>query len=118
MWSCCAGVRWAPASSDCDWVPIGTHGIKGIAEIRRGPQDCGVGDQGQAEGLIHLVVEVAAADVALVGEEQIAAPLVVQGAKSALRPAAEAAAARARASRTPSTTTTLADGERGWWVGR
>ncbi len=49
----------------CDWgVPIGTQGIEGVAEIRRRSEDGGVGDQGQAEGLVHLVVEVAAADVA------------------------------------------------------
>ena len=56
----------------CHRVAVSTQRVERAAEIRRRPEDGGVGDQGQAHGLIHLVVEVAATDVALVGEEQIA----------------------------------------------
>ncbi|GEM_PF-1483318 len=59
-----------------DGVAVVAQGIEGVAEICRRPQDRGVGDEGQAQGLIHLVVEVAATNMALVGEEQIAAQRV------------------------------------------
>ncbi|MDQ6671038.1 MAG: hypothetical protein M3069_09845, partial [Chloroflexota bacterium] len=55
-----------------DGVAVGTKGVEGVAEIGRGPQHGGVGDQSQAQRLVNLVVEVPAPDVTLVGEEQIA----------------------------------------------
>jgi len=56
-----------------DGVAVGTEGIERIAEVGGGPQDRSVGAESQAEGLIDLVIEVPAPDVALVGEEQVAA---------------------------------------------
>ena len=40
-----------------------------VAEIGRGPQHAGVGDDGQAQCLVDLVIEMSSTDVALVGEE-------------------------------------------------
>jgi hypothetical protein len=59
-----------------DGIAVGAQGVERVAEVGRGPQDRGVGDEVQAEGLVDLVVEVAATDVALVGEEQVAAQCV------------------------------------------
>ena len=55
---------------------VGAQRVERVAEIGRGPQHRGVGDQGEAQCLVDLVVEVAASDVALVGEEQVTAQRV------------------------------------------
>ena len=52
---------------------LGAHRVESVGEVGGSPQHGGVGDKGQAERLVDLVVQVAAADVALVGEEQVAA---------------------------------------------
>lgn len=44
--------------------------VEGVAEVGGVPQDGGVGDECEAQGLVDLIVELAAPDVALVGEEQ------------------------------------------------
>ncbi len=59
-----------------DGVAVGAKRVERVAEVGRGPQHGGVGDQGQAERLVDLVVEVAAPDVPLVGEEEVAAQRV------------------------------------------
>jgi len=56
-----------------DGVALGAQGVERVAEVGGGPQDGGVCDKGQTQRLIDLVVEVSASDVALVGEEEIAA---------------------------------------------
>lgn len=65
------GGRRAAVSSQP--VAVVVRDVERLAEIGRGAQDHGVGDEGQAEGLVYLVVEVAATDVALTGKEQLAA---------------------------------------------
>jgi len=56
-----------------DGLAVGSKGVERVAEVGRGPQHGGVGDQGEAQRLVDLVIEVQSPDVALVGEEQIAA---------------------------------------------
>ena len=51
-------------------------GAEGVAEVSRGPQHRGVGDEGETQRLVDLVVEVMAPDVALVSEEQVAVQCV------------------------------------------
>ena len=50
--------------------------VERVTEVGGRPEHRGVGDKGEAERLIDLVVEMAATDLALVGEEQIAAKCV------------------------------------------
>jgi hypothetical protein len=59
-----------------DRVAVGPQRVEGAAHVGRGPQHRGVGDQGEAQCLVDLVVEVAAADMAVVGEEQVTAQRV------------------------------------------
>ena len=47
--------------------------IEGIAHVHGVPEDHGVGDDGQAEGLLGLALVVAVPNVPLVGKEQLAA---------------------------------------------
>jgi len=54
-------------------LPSARSASRGVAEVGRGPQHGGVGDQGEAQRLVDLVVEVPSPDVTLMGEEQIAA---------------------------------------------
>ena len=51
-----------------DREAFGAQGVKGIREIGRCPEHRGVGDEGQAKGLVDLVVEMTSSDVSLVGE--------------------------------------------------
>jgi len=51
-------------------VAVGTEGVERVAEVGRGPQHGGVGDQSEAERLLDLVIEVPPPDVALVSEER------------------------------------------------
>src|SRR4051812_28182226 len=57
-------------------VAVGAYRVEGVAHVGRGPQHRRVGDQGEAQCLVDLVIEVAASDVALVGEEQVTAQRV------------------------------------------
>ncbi len=59
-----------------DREAFGAQGVEGIREIGRCPEHRGVGDEGQAKGLVDLVVEMTSSDVSLVGEEQLAAQRV------------------------------------------
>jgi hypothetical protein len=54
-----------------DRVAAGAQRVEGVAEVRGGPQHDGVGDEGEAEGLVDLVVEVTSPNMALMGEEQL-----------------------------------------------
>ena len=60
----------------CEGVAVGTQRVERVADVGRGPQHRGVGDQRETERLIDLVIEVSPTDVSLVGEEQIAAQRV------------------------------------------
>ena len=71
MWSCWAGVRCAAVSSVTS-IAVGPQGVERVAEIGRGPQHAGVGDEGEAQCLVDLVIEMTSSDVALMGEEQVA----------------------------------------------
>ena len=59
-----------------DVVAVQSEGVEGRLEVDGVGQHDGVGDQGQAQGLLGLLGMVAAADVAFVGEEHPAAQRV------------------------------------------
>jgi len=73
-----------------DREAFGAQGVEGIREIGRCPEHCGVGDEGQAQRLVDLVVEMTSSDVSLVGEEQVAAQRVQAFALVQLAPNAPA----------------------------
>jgi hypothetical protein len=59
-----------------DRVAVGAQSVEGVAKVGGGPERRGVGDEGEAQRLVDLVVEVPSPDVALMGEEQVAAQSV------------------------------------------
>ena len=56
-----------------DVVAVQSEGVEGRLEVDGVGQHDGVGDQGQAQGLLGLLGVMPAADVVFVGEEQSAA---------------------------------------------
>ena len=53
-------------------VVCATEVIEGVGHVHGVPQDDGIGDDGQAEGLLGLALVVAVPYVAFVGEEELA----------------------------------------------
>ena len=52
-----------------DGEAFGSQGVECVGEVGGGPQHAGVGDQGEAQCLVDLIVEVVASDVTLAGGE-------------------------------------------------
>jgi len=65
------GGRQVRRSLVADLDTICPQGVDRVAEIGSRPQHAGVGDQGEAQCLIDLVIEMTSSDVALMREEQV-----------------------------------------------
>ena len=53
-----------------DGVAVGAQSVERVAEVGGGPEHRGIGDEGEAQRLVDLVIEVPSPDVALMGEER------------------------------------------------
>ena len=53
-----------------DGIAIGAESVESVADVCRGPQHGGVGDQGETECSVDLVIEMPASDVALASEDR------------------------------------------------